>query len=103
MKSVAVIGSGASGLAAALAAANGGARVTVYEREPKVGGTTALSGGNVCSEDLVHMLQRAGIRTDISLDALMRAARQAEEILLRQLPGKIHTSGPIPHLEPALA
>jgi len=46
MKTVAVIGSGASGLAAALAAANGGAKVTVFEREPKFGGTTALSGGN---------------------------------------------------------
>jgi succinate dehydrogenase/fumarate reductase flavoprotein subunit len=53
MRSVAVIGSGASGLAAALAAANGGAKVTVYEREPKVGGTTALSGGNawMCGHD----------------------------------------------------
>lgn len=46
MKTVAVIGSGASGLAAALAAAEGGARVTVYEQEEKLGGTTALSGGN---------------------------------------------------------
>src|SRR5829696_1267071 len=46
MKTVAVIGSGASGLAAALAAAQGGARVTVYEAEDRLGGTTALSGGN---------------------------------------------------------
>ncbi|MFZ0972398.1 MAG: FAD-dependent oxidoreductase, partial [Solirubrobacteraceae bacterium] len=46
MKTVAVIGSGASGLAAALAAAEGGARVTVYEQEERLGGTTALSGGN---------------------------------------------------------
>jgi hypothetical protein len=46
MQTVAVIGSGASGLAAALAAAQGGARVTVYEAEERLGGTTALSGGN---------------------------------------------------------
>jgi 3-oxosteroid 1-dehydrogenase len=46
MKTVAVIGSGASGLAAALTAAQGGARVTVYEQEERLGGTTALSGGN---------------------------------------------------------
>ena len=46
MKTVAVIGSGASGLAAALAAAKGGAGVTVYEQEDRLGGTTALSGGN---------------------------------------------------------
>lgn len=46
MKNVAVIGSGASGLAAALAAAQGGARVTIYEAHDTLGGTTALSGGN---------------------------------------------------------
>ena len=46
MKHVAVIGSGASGLAAAFAAAQAGARVSVYEAHEKLGGTTALSGGN---------------------------------------------------------
>jgi 3-oxosteroid 1-dehydrogenase len=46
MKNVAVIGSGASGLAAAMAAAQGGARVSLYEAHDKLGGTTALSGGN---------------------------------------------------------
>jgi len=46
MKTVAVIGSGAAGLVAALAAAEEGARVTVYEQDGLLGGTTALSGGN---------------------------------------------------------
>ena len=45
MRTVAVIGSGAAGLSAALAAARAGAEVTVYERADKLGGTTALSGG----------------------------------------------------------
>ena len=45
MKTVAVVGAGAAGLAAAHAAAQAGARVTVYERHDRVGGTTALSGG----------------------------------------------------------
>ena len=46
MTTVAVIGSGAAGLVAALAAAKNGATVTVYERDELCGGTTALSGGN---------------------------------------------------------
>jgi succinate dehydrogenase/fumarate reductase flavoprotein subunit len=46
MRNVAVIGSGAGGLAAALAASKAGARVTLYERADRLGGTTALSGGN---------------------------------------------------------
>jgi succinate dehydrogenase/fumarate reductase flavoprotein subunit len=42
---VLVIGSGVAGLSAAVAAAHGGAKVIVVEREPFLGGTSAISGG----------------------------------------------------------
>jgi len=42
---VVVVGSGAAGLAAALAAADAGAAVTLLERAEHLGGTTAISGG----------------------------------------------------------
>ena len=45
MADVIVAGSGAAGLAAALAAAEAGAAVTLLESTGSVGGTTALSGG----------------------------------------------------------
>ena len=42
---VLVIGSGASGMSAAVTAASHNLKVLVIEKEPKFGGTTARSGG----------------------------------------------------------
>ncbi len=57
---------------------------------------TALAGGNLCTEDFVHMLQRAHLRTRIDLSALIDVAREAGVLFNRTLPGVVHRTGPIP-------
>ncbi len=42
---------------------------------------TKIAGGNVCTEDFVHMLQRMGHRPDIRLDALIELAKDAGALL----------------------
>ncbi len=65
---VIVVGSGAAGLAAALAARTAGATVTVFERAAHLGGTTAISGG-VAWIPGNHLAAAAGI-ADSPADAL---------------------------------
>jgi len=62
---------------------------------------TKVAGGNTCSEDLVHALQRSGVRTDIQLETLVDVARQVSGFLGRDMPGSVYKAGPIP--EPAAA
>ena len=56
---------------------------------------TKLPAGNVCTEDLVHSLQRMGFRKDIRLDILLNIARQVSVFFDRELPGFILKSGSI--------
>jgi len=56
---------------------------------------TKLPAGNVCTEDLVHSLQRMGIRKDIRLDILLDVARHVSAFFDRELPGFILKSGSI--------
>ena len=57
---------------------------------------TAVTGGNVCTEDFVHMLQRMGRRTDIRLDLLIELARDAARFFGRDMTGRLWKTGPVP-------
>jgi succinate dehydrogenase/fumarate reductase flavoprotein subunit len=52
---VLVIGTGGAGMTAALAAHDAGAKVAIIEKSPKVGGTTAVSGGVLWVPNNHHM------------------------------------------------
>ena len=56
---------------------------------------TKLPAGNVSTEDLVHMLQRMGLRRDMKLDVLLEVARQVSAFFERELPGYILKTGSI--------
>ncbi len=73
---VLVIGSGGAGLAAALAAHHAGARVALIEKAPKIGGTTAVSGGVLWIPDNHHM-RAVGIE-DSRADAATYVKRLAD-------------------------
>jgi hydroxymethylglutaryl-CoA lyase len=62
---------------------------------------TKVAGGNTCTEDLVHYLQHAGHRRDVSLGALIEVARAVARYFGRDMPGSVYKTGPIP--EPAAA
>jgi hydroxymethylglutaryl-CoA lyase len=52
--------------------------------------------GNVCTEDLVSLFEAMGIATGIDLDRLVDTARYCEEVLGRELHGRVTRSG-LPH------
>jgi hydroxymethylglutaryl-CoA lyase len=84
------------GLANCLAALESGVR----NFESAFGGLggcpfTKVPAGNVSTEDLVHSLQRLGMRGDIDLDSLLGVARDVGNFFGRDLPGLIMHSGSI--------
>jgi len=52
------------------------------------------STGNICTEDVVHMLQDMGIETGVNLDVLLEAARIAQGFVKGDLPSKLLRAGP---------
>ncbi len=56
---------------------------------------TKVAGGNASTEDLVHMLQRMGLRPDLRLDDIIAVARQVAEHFHRDMPGSVYKTGAI--------
>ena len=56
------------------------------------------AAGNVCTEDLVFMCEEAGIETGIDLEALIEAARLAEDVVGHPLPGSVMKGGSLERL-----
>jgi hydroxymethylglutaryl-CoA lyase len=84
-----------TGLANLLAAVQAGCR----DFDTAVGGlggspTAPGAGGNVASEDAVHMLEDMGVSTGVDLDALLAAGRLAGELVGHRLRGQVLVAGP---------
>ena len=76
----------------------------VEEFEGSIGGIGGCpfaprSTGNVCSEDLLHMLELMGHASGTDVRQLLDVANWLEEALGKPLPGKLHRAG----LEPWVA
>jgi hydroxymethylglutaryl-CoA lyase len=52
------------------------------------------AAGNVCTEDMVHMLHEMGIETGLNLNRLLDSAKLAERLVGRPLDGQVLKAGP---------
>ncbi|OZI56577.1 hydroxymethylglutaryl-CoA lyase [Bordetella genomosp. 4] len=73
------------------------AGITSYESSlAGLGGCPFAPGatGNICTEDLVYLLDEMGIDSGIDLQALIRIAQRLEGVVGRRLPGQLMKAGP---------
>ncbi|MEL7197783.1 MAG: FAD-dependent oxidoreductase [Pseudomonadota bacterium] len=85
--SVIVIGGGGCGLAAALAASDGGAEVLVLERDPKLWGTTSMSTGLIPAAGTPEQ-DAAGIEDDpqrFAADIVRKTKGETDEAIVLRL------------------
>ena len=60
---------------------------------PFAGHGDAKGAGNICTEDMAFLCHEMGIETGIDLEALVEAARLAERVIGRPLPGRLMHAG----------
>jgi hydroxymethylglutaryl-CoA lyase len=61
-----------------------------------LGGCPFAAGatGNICTEDLVYLLQESGYRTGVDLDKVIEVAQFTQDVIGRELPGQVMKAGP---------
>lgn len=82
------------GLANVLAGIRGG--ITNFDSAlGGIGGCPFAKGatGNICTEDVVHMLEQMGYETGIKVDNLIQISKGLEQELEKSLPGQIMKAG----------
>jgi hydroxymethylglutaryl-CoA lyase len=80
-------------------------RLGIRSFESSVGGLGGCpfapkATGNICTEDLINLLNEMDVETGISLDPLIEVACDLERRLDRGLPGQVMKSGPRLSLHP---
>jgi hydroxymethylglutaryl-CoA lyase len=85
-------------LANIMAAYHAGARIF----DSSIGGIGGCpfapkASGNVATEDVVYMLERCGIRTDLSLSQLIATAKWLEQCLGHSMPAMVTRAGDFPY------
>lgn len=86
-----------TGVANAWAALEAGATVL----DASVGGLGGCpfaprATGNVATEDVLYLLDREGVETGVDLEAVIAVAAWLEELLGRELPGRVYRAGTFP-------
>lgn len=68
---------------------------------PATRGIGGGSGGNLATEDLVHLFDDLGVDTGIDLDRLLEATRLVAELVRHPVPSRLAAAGPRGRLAPA--
>ncbi|MGM8211362.1 hydroxymethylglutaryl-CoA lyase [Virgibacillus sp. W0430] len=89
------------GLANVIAAINAG--ITRFDAAlGGLGGCPFAPGatGNICTEDLVHMLDAIGYETAVDVDKLIALSKQLPKLIGKDVPGQVVKAGKITDLHP---
>ncbi|HEX2700151.1 MAG TPA: hydroxymethylglutaryl-CoA lyase [Acidimicrobiales bacterium] len=68
---------------------------------PAVAGARGGLGGNLATEDLVHLFDDLGVSTGIDLDRLLLASRLVADLIGHPVPSRLAAAGPRARLTPA--